>query len=147
MVAPAREGRAMSRVRQAVFTLVCIAQLAVPASLIVKHERTRTSGTVWKFQTAPVDPADPFRGRYVQLAFAVAREPVPLANPDNPWLEHERRVYAELAAGPDGFARLVRVHEQRPMGIEYVDVFVAQMNVEAQREPGREHPPAGPPSV
>ena len=137
----------MTRARQAAFALVCIAQLAVPASLIVKHEQTRTSGTVWKFQTAPVDPADPFRGRYVQLAFAVARDPVLLANPQRPWLDYDRRVYAELAAGPDGFARLVRVHEERPAGVEYVDVFVTQMHVDVQREPGREHVPEGPPTV
>jgi uncharacterized membrane-anchored protein len=135
----------VSRWRQVAFALVCLAQIAVPASLIVKHEQTRTSGTVWKFQTAPVDPGDPFRGRYVQLAFAVDRAAVPLANPGD-YAQYNQRMYAELAAGPDGFARLVRLHERRPAGVDYIDVFVQQMFVEAQREPGRENEPQGPPA-
>jgi uncharacterized membrane-anchored protein len=113
----------MTRWRQVIFALVCLAQIAVPASLIVKHEQTRSGGSLWRFQTAPVDPGDPFRGRYVQLAYAVDRTPVPLADPARQWIERGRRVYAELAAGPDGYARLVRIHEQRPQGVEYVDVF------------------------
>ena len=134
----------MSRLRQAGFALVCLVQIAVPASLIVKHEQTRTSGTVWKFQTAPVDPGDPFRGRYVQLAFAVDREAVPLADVGE-YAQYNQRMYAELAAGPDGFARLVRLHAQRPAGVDYIDVFAQQMFVEeTPREPGREQAPQGP---
>ncbi len=130
----------MSRWRQAAFALVCLAQLAVPASLIVKHEQTRTAGTVWKFQTAPVDPGDPFRGRYVQLAFAVDREPVPLADTEWIWGQ-DRRVYAELAQGPDGYARLARIHAQRPAGVEYVDVF-AQYLAPHEKPEDAGRPPA-----
>jgi uncharacterized membrane-anchored protein len=134
----------VSGLRQAGFALVCLAQLAVPVSLIVKHEQTRTSGTVWKFQTAPVDPGDPFRGRYVQLAFAVDRAAVPLANPGS-YAQYDQRMYAELEAGPDGFARLVRLHERRPAGVDYIDVFAQQMFIdETPREPGGEPPPQGP---
>ena len=137
----------MSRWRLGAFVLVCVAQLAVPASLIAKHEQTRASGTPWRFQTAPVDPADPFRGRYVQLAFAVDRESVPLADPAYAWVDQGQRVYAELAAGPDGYARLVRVHAQRPQGVAYVDAFVQHMHVEVQRVRDGSAPPPGPPSV
>jgi uncharacterized membrane-anchored protein len=137
----------MSRWRQIAFALVCFAQLAVPASLIAKHEQTRAAGTVWRFQTAPVDPADPFRGRYVQLAFAVDRESVPLADATYVWVDHGQRVYAELAAGPDGYARLVRVHDRRPAGVEYVDAFVQHMHVEVQRVRDGSEPPPGPPAV
>lgn len=136
----------MTRLGQAGFALVCLAQLAVPVSLIVKHEQTRTSGTVWKFQTAPVDPGDPFRGRYVQLAYAVDRVPVPLANPGD-FAQFNQRMYAELEAGPDGFARLVRLHGQRPAGVEYIDVFAQQMFFdETPREPGQGQAPQGPPA-
>jgi len=137
----------MTRWRQVAFALVCVAQIAVPASLIVKHEQTRTGGTVWRFQTAPVDPADPFRGRYVQLSFAVDREPVPLADPTDLYARHGHRMYAELAAGADGYARLVRLHEKRPAGVDYIDVFVQHMYVQAQRQPGEEAAPEGPPSL
>lgn len=123
------------RVRSIIFALVCLAQLAVPVSLVVKHEQTQASGSPWRFQTAPVDPGDPFRGRYVRLSFAAERAPVPLADAGSGYLAHDRRVYAELAAGSDGFARLVRVHEKRPEGVAYADVFVQQMWPRDRDEP------------
>jgi uncharacterized membrane-anchored protein len=55
--------------RLLVFAVVGLAQLAVPASLIWKREQTLRHGSVWKFRTAPVDPVDAFRGRYVALEF------------------------------------------------------------------------------
>ena len=48
------------------FALVAVAQLTVPAWMIVSHERTLLTGKVFKFRTAPVDPYDAFRGRYVR---------------------------------------------------------------------------------
>ena len=129
----------MSALRNAAFAVVCAAQIAVPASLIAKHEQTRAGGTPWKFQTAPVDPNDPYRGKYVQLSYAVEREPVPFADPGFVYMGHNRRVYAELAAGPDGYARLVRVHEQPPSGVEYVDVFTRHVS---ERQAGADGAPS-----
>ncbi len=126
-----------ARIRQAIFALVCVAQVAVPASLIVKHEQTRAGGTPWKFQTAPVDPNDPYRGKYVQLSYAVEREAVPFAAAGSVYLGYNRRAYAELATGPDGYARLVKLHENRPSGVEYIDVFTRHMAERPEGENGR----------
>lgn len=115
--------------RGLLFGIVCLAQLGVPASLVVQHEQTRRTGTPWRFQTAPVDPADPFRGRYVRLAFAAEQEPVPLAAGSARYADRDRRLYAELARDAEGYARLVRVHDRRPQGVEYVDVFVQYMDM------------------
>lgn len=115
--------------------LVFAAQLAAPASLVVKHEQTRAGGTLWKFQTAPVDPNDPFRGKYVRLSYAIERGPVPFADTGTIYRRPDGRMYAELAKGGDGFATLVRLHERRPEGVEYVDVFLA-------RRGGNDLPPA-----
>lgn len=109
--------------RLALFAAACLVQLAVPASLIAKHEQTRASGTPWKFQAAPVDPNDPFRGKYVQLRYAVEREPVPFAGESFAYMHYNQRAYAELGAGPDGYARLVKLYAGRPAGVEYIDVF------------------------
>lgn len=117
-----------SRLRYGLFGLVCLAQIAVPASLVVQHEQTRAAGTLWKFQTAPVDPNDPFRGRYVRLSFAAAREYVPFADSGMIYIKPQTRMYAELALGPDGYARLVRLHEERPANVEYLDVFVRDVH-------------------
>jgi uncharacterized membrane-anchored protein len=112
------------RLRHALFGLACLAQIAVPGSLVVQHELTRSGGTLWKFQTAPVDPNDPFRGRYVRLSFTAEREHVPFADSETMYVGPDTRMYAVLAAGPDGFARLVRLHEARPASGDYLDVFV-----------------------
>ena len=123
--------------RYALFGLLCAAQLALPLSLVVKHERTRSSGSPWRFQTAPVDPGDPFRGRYVRLSFVAERNAVPMANSGLLYIRDDTRMYAELAADDKGYARLVRLHEQRPASGEYLDVFVRHM--EYKDEPGRTH--------
>lgn len=132
-----------ARLRYGLFALMCAAQLAVPASLVIKHEQTRADGSFWKFQAAPVDPADPFRGRYVRLGFAVEREPVLMADPGLIYVAYDTRMYAELEPGPHGFARLARLHQQRPVDadVDYLDVFVRQMRVnETKEDEGR--PPA-----
>lgn len=115
------------RLRYALFALICIAQLAVPLSMVVQHERTRSSGSAWRFQTAPVDPNDPFRGRYVQLSFAATREPVPMADTSLLYVQSDTRMYAELGLDAKGFAQLRKLHQQRPTSGEYMDVFVEQM--------------------
>lgn len=113
--------------RYALFGLLCLVQIAVPATMVIQHQQTITGGTAWRFQTAPVDPNDPFRGRYVRLSFAAEREPVPMANSGMIYIANDTRMYAELIADGDGFARLVRLHEGRPASGDYLDVFVRNM--------------------
>lgn len=128
------------KARNALFGVLCLAQLAVPLSLVAQHELTRREGSPWRFQTAPVDPADPFRGRYVRLAFAAEREPVPMADEGLLYIASGERMYAELQAGADGFARLQRLHRQRPATGDYLDVFVREMDYREDRPKGA--PPA-----
>jgi uncharacterized membrane-anchored protein len=51
------------------FIAMCLAQLAVPGKMIWNYERLVSAGTPYKFQTQPIDPSDPFRGKYVTLSF------------------------------------------------------------------------------
>jgi len=122
----------MNAARKFLFAAVCLVQLAVPASLIAKHEQTRSAGTPYRFQAAPVDPNDPYRGKYVALRYAVEREPVPFADQGFVYMGYNRRVYAELGTGPDGYARLVKVHDERPAGVDYIDVFTRHLAERAQ---------------
>lgn len=81
------------------FTIV--AQLSVPAGLIVRRELALHRGIVLRFRTAPVDPADAFRGRYVALGFVERSAPCSVAfRPHQP-------LYVRAETGADGFARLV----------------------------------------
>jgi uncharacterized membrane-anchored protein len=49
--------------------LVVIAQLYVPLQMMFNQEDIMKTGTEFKFQTAPIDPYDPFRGKYITLFF------------------------------------------------------------------------------
>lgn len=52
-----------------VFILAIIAQWFVPSKMIWEKERVIATGRIFKFKTAPIDPVDPFRGRYIHLQF------------------------------------------------------------------------------
>ncbi len=83
-----------------IFVLVALAQLAVPAWCIRMRTQTLGKGRLWKFRTAPVDPVDALRGRYVALAFAA--EKVPQAER----LPPASVAYAFLKEGSSGFAEI-----------------------------------------
>lgn len=51
------------------FIGMCLAQLAVPGKMIWDHERLVSKGTPFRFKTQPIDPSDPFRGKYITLSF------------------------------------------------------------------------------
>src|SRR5438067_13188253 len=59
----------MKMLRIVLFAVVALLQVSVPASVIWNRERTLKEGRVWKFRTAPVDPVDAIRGRYIALRF------------------------------------------------------------------------------
>ncbi|MEM6718393.1 MAG: GDYXXLXY domain-containing protein [Bacteroidota bacterium] len=52
-----------------IFAVMVIAQIGLSAQIVYEYETTITSGNVYKFKTAPVDPYDPFRGKYIVLDF------------------------------------------------------------------------------
>ncbi len=55
------------------FCLVALVQVSIPLSMIYRSEKTLENGKVFLFKTAPVDPYDAFRGKYVQLGFEHSR--------------------------------------------------------------------------
>ncbi|WP_299526347.1 GDYXXLXY domain-containing protein [Winogradskyella sp.] len=52
-----------------IFVIVVLVQLFVPAKMIFDREDILKTGTVYKFKTRPVDPSDPFRGKYITLNY------------------------------------------------------------------------------
>jgi uncharacterized membrane-anchored protein len=75
-----------------------------------------THGRVWKFRTAPVDPEDAMRGRYVLLSFAA--DEVPQAER----LKPSEKAYAILKEGMDGFAMVDRLTTDRVSGDNVMEV-------------------------
>lgn len=88
----------MKRIAVFVFVLVAIAQLSVPAAMVWKRHQTFRAGRVWKLRTAPVDPEDALRGRYISLRFAIEEFP----SVDTPGWKNP--VYVVLKEDADGFA-------------------------------------------
>jgi uncharacterized membrane-anchored protein len=96
---------------------LCLLQLAVPAYMIARREHVLHAGRAFKFRTAPVDPYDAFRGRYVALNFEAATVMgIPLPS----GLQHGVRVYALLGEDDQGFARVTALSVTRPAGGSYL---------------------------
>jgi GDYXXLXY protein len=104
----------------ALFGALCLAQIAVPASMIARYELTLSRGTLFKVRTAPVDPVDAFRGRYVR--FRLALDPVDL---DRSFIG--QKVWVALEEGPDGFAKVGTVSATRPAHASYVEAQVTPL--------------------
>jgi hypothetical protein len=106
----------MKTSRIVIFILIALAQIAVPASMIWKRQRTLRQGRIWKFRTAPVDPIDALRGRYLSLRFAAEEFPC------TERLPHGELAYVALKEDAEGFAVVDRVTVERTGGDNIVQV-------------------------
>jgi uncharacterized membrane-anchored protein len=77
--------------RRLVFVIVVAAQLILPLAMIGANELALATGTKVTLLTAPVDPLDPFRGRYVELSYEISRLPAWAATKGTAYVELERR--------------------------------------------------------
>jgi len=93
-----------------VFALVATAQWYVPISMIRESELILTEGEELKFRTRPVDPSDPFRGKFVTLSFA--NESIVMDT--LPRYSYGEEVYAGLALDDNGFAVIDTLYENNP---------------------------------
>jgi len=97
------------------FSCLVLIQIVVPLSMIAKKEAILKNGKQFKFKTAPVDPYDAFRGRYVALRIASDSAPNP-GNNFNPG----GKVYAHIALDDQGFAVISKVTAKRPKEGDYI---------------------------
>ena len=102
----------------AFFALAVVAQLWVPASMIMSSEKTLEKGRAFKFRTAPVDPYDAFRGKYVALDFSVERSPAVIKYLAG--MANGEKVYALITEDDSGFAMVSAVRKNRPEQGYYV---------------------------
>ncbi|MGM0501622.1 MAG: GDYXXLXY domain-containing protein [Bacillota bacterium] len=106
------------------FVLLAIIQLAVPAVMIAKRELALEQGKPFKFETAPVDPYDAFRGRYVSLNFK--RNYAPLN--ENLNLKRGQKVYACLKEDDRGFADIYKITLDPQENQDYLKAQVNYIN-------------------
>lgn len=106
----------MKNLRLVIFLVVALAQLAVPAYAVWNRVKTLRTGRVWKLQTAPVDPEDAFRGRYISLRFSSEQIPLGAA------MERDDTAYAVLRENAQGFAEVERLSETQMSGDNVIKV-------------------------
>jgi uncharacterized membrane-anchored protein len=114
-------------------------QAGVALSMVVRYERTLRNGTPFRVKVEPVDPEDPFQGRYVRLT---TRLPAPAAigmSGGGP-IYTDGPLYAVLETGADGFARVVSLSYSPPDTGDYVEVRPSAW-WPAPAEPARDTPP------
>lgn len=86
------------------FVLMVVAQWYAPLSMVYDSEKTIDEGTVYNFKTMPVDPTDPFRGKYITLNFE--GETYYPADTNELHFEPGQKVYATITADVTGYARI-----------------------------------------
>ena len=94
----------------AAFILVALAQLFIPAKMILDRENVLANGVEFKFRTAPIDPNDPFRGKYISLQYE--NNVIELQNEED-WHSGED-IYVILAKDSFGFAAIESVSKEKP---------------------------------
>ncbi len=85
-----------------VFVLIALVQLYVPAKMIKDHENVLKNGIEMKFRTAPVDPSDPFRGKYITLRYS---DNTIKLNEEEEWVRGEE-VFVYFENDDEGFAKI-----------------------------------------
>lgn len=103
-----------------VFLCLASIQIITPLSMITKRESVLKNGEQFKFKTAPFDPYDAFRGRYVALRI----EEDKALSPQGMSLNAGQMVYVPIAVDEQGFAKLVTVTTSRPRGVSYIQTKV-----------------------
>jgi len=89
-----------------------VVQLYVPASLLFQNERVIQFGTEYKFKTAPIDPNDPFRGKYITLTF----EETSTTMEDSISWVNGTPVYVTLTTDDAGYAKILSLTDMEPTG-------------------------------
>jgi uncharacterized membrane-anchored protein len=103
------------------FVLVALVQLYVPAKMIWDREDVLRTGTEYKFRTAPIDPTDPFRGKYITLSYD--ENSIEISDAEN-WVSGES-IYVALGTDKEGFARIESVSRARPTdGADFIEAQV-----------------------
>lgn len=97
------------------FLVVVLAQWLVVISMISKHQATLNSGKLYKFKTQPVDPNDPFRGKYVQLSFE--QNSIQIKN--NSDFNYNDEVYVIFSENDKNFAIISKISYAKPENNPY----------------------------
>ncbi|WP_263834032.1 GDYXXLXY domain-containing protein [Sulfurospirillum oryzae] len=108
-----------------VFGVLCVVQLGAILFQMMSYERILKEGEVFYFKVLPLDPYDPFRGRYVTLRFENATK-APLASNES-MDETSPKGYALLEHQEKGDA-IKEVRFSKPANGHFLEVNVQYIN-------------------
>jgi uncharacterized membrane-anchored protein len=111
----------MKKITIGLFLAMCLFQWLVPARMIYDSETVIREGIPYKFKTLPIDPSDPFRGKYVILNFEA--EAVTLADSSD-WVPGEE-AYVVFTNDSAGFATAVSIDREEPPTGPYLKTIVS----------------------
>jgi len=100
----------MKTVALPLFVVMCFAQWLIPGKMIYDSETVIVEGTTYKFKTQPIDPSDPFRGKYITLNF----EANSIVTAQNAHWESGEDVFITFTTDSAGFAKASGVFRERP---------------------------------
>ena len=92
------------------FVVLALVQWVLPGRTIWQKGQVIKKGQLFKFQTEPVDPSDPFKGKYITLNFAASS----FTDTLNRGLHGNDQVYVILAKNPQGFAIVENISAEEP---------------------------------
>ncbi len=107
-------------------------QWYVPSSMIIEHEDILQNGEIILLKTRPIDPYNPFRGRYVSLYFEEnsIQKPADLSEE----FSHRPKVYVTFQKGPDGFSVIQDVMLSPPSNEVFVEAIASYYNFNKERD-------------
>ena len=91
-------------------SLLVIAQLGVAGRMVFQQEKIIQKGQQFFFKAAPVDPHDPFRGKYMTLRFEAEQ----YESTDTTNWQRKEEVYVLLTTDVDGFAKILDLSTSPP---------------------------------
>lgn len=116
------------------FVLMAVAQWYAPLSMIYDSERVVEEGAEYKFRTAPVDPSDPFRGKYITLAFD--EETYHPGDTSEAQIPPGEEIFALLTRDTLGYARVFQLSQVRPpQGVDYITTKIYYVYRDVDNKP------------
>ncbi len=103
------------------FVLLVLLQLWTPAAMVWNRESVLRSGKGFKFRAAPVDPNDPFRGKYIILSFKEST----FKNREKTGWEQGETAYVQLTTDSAGYATIFAAHKNKPVStVDFVKTTI-----------------------
>ncbi|MDC1106915.1 GDYXXLXY domain-containing protein [Prolixibacteraceae bacterium] len=105
------------------FITMVLIQWFVPLKLVSDNHQILNYGNEYKFKTAPIDPVDIFRGKYIRLSYNIETIKVQ----DVSVYQHGDIIYLTIVKDASGYASVRRISTEVPSGdCDYVKGTVAR---------------------